>query len=187
MRRLVRSATLILFAASAVGCETARPPEPIDVPTPAQTASSAPTPLKPIVLWWGAHSGVDQRDYWRVATDDAWKALWLRHAGEQTESPLKIAKHPEVDFERCVVVAIFAGKLRNTSGLTIASIEESDDRVLVRFERQSKSYQTGPDADDVTPYAILVLPKTRKPIVLEEDVHSLIGAAPQWKERARLE
>jgi len=191
MRRLVRSATLLALVAAVAGCESARPPEPDDLPTPApapqQAQATVPSPTKPIVLWWGAHSGVAERSYLRVATDDAWKALWVRHAGEHVETGYKLVKYPEVDFERCTVVAIFAGKIRNTTGLTIVSIDESDDRVLVRFDRTSKSYQTGPKADDVTPYAILVLPKTGKPIVLEEDVHSLIGAPPQWKERARLE
>jgi hypothetical protein len=64
--------------------------------------------------------------------------------------------------------------------------DEAAQRV-VRFDH--KSYQTagpGGGGERVTPFGFFVMPRTAAPIVLEENVQSLIGKPPEWKERARL-
>ena len=150
-----------------------------------QPAVAAAT--RPFVTWWGAHSRMDKAGYFRVTSDEEWKRLWALHAGEQLETPYKIAKYPEVDFEQCMVVMVFAGKTSNTRGLAVASASEEPDRIRFRFEGASLSYQTGPQADEVTPYVLCVLPRSTKPLVIEEDVRSLKNEGPRWKERARFE
>lgn len=144
-------------------------------------------PVPSFVHWWGAHSRVEAAEYLRIRTDADWQKLWTRHAGEVLETPYKLAKYPVVDFDRCEVLAVFQGKTMNTRGLALASLSEDDDRVLLRFDSTSRSYQSGPEGDAVTPYLLCVVPRSSKPVVLEEDVHQRIGGSPRWKERARLE
>ncbi len=144
-------------------------------------------PIPAFVHWWGAHSQIDSAGYSRIRTEEEWKKLWTRHAGEVLETPYKIAKYPVVDFDRCEVLAVFTGKTANTRGLALASLVEEADRVLLRFDRTSRGYQTGPESDAVTPFLICVMPRTEMPVVVEEDVQDMKGGAPRWKERARLD
>ena len=58
----------------------------------------------------------------------------------------------------------------------IDSVEEREDAIAVRFD--DISFQTeGRDggAVHVTPYAFIVLPRSKKPVVLEENVQNLLG------------
>jgi hypothetical protein len=160
---------------------------PGGVGTQAVRGEDSGRPVPSYVHWWGAHSRIDAAEYSRIRTEEDWKKLWTRHAGEVLETPYKIAKYPVVDFERCEVLAVFAGKTMNTRGLALAGLVEEADRVLLRFDRTSRSYQSGPEGDEVTPFLICVVPRTDKAVVVEEDVHDMKGDAPRWKERARLE
>ena len=90
----------------------------------------------------------------------------------------------EVDLARCEVVALFRGDSINSCGLRVGSVTEDGDTVVVRFD--DISFQTmssgGKDGGDrVVPYAFIILPKSEKTIVLEENVQSIIGGPPQWK------
>ena len=81
-----------------------------------------------------------------------------------------------------MAIAIFLGKTWNSRGVS-ATVSEDDERVRVRFD--SISYQTIGGADHVTPYGVLVIPRSAKEVVLEENVQGLIGGEPVWKVRAR--
>lgn len=155
----------------------------------AAALAGEPKKSQPCVGIWGAKSAVKERTIQRVTNAEDWTALWLRHAGADpaTHSAYyNAAGVPDVDFTRCMVVAILQGERVNSAGVRIESIEEDDERVLVRFD--DRSYQTaGPDggAQRCTAYGFFVVPRSTKPLVVEEDVQSMIGKAPSWKERAR--
>jgi hypothetical protein len=83
-----------------------------------------------------------------------------------------------------MVIAIFQGAGWNNAGLKLVSISDEDNRIAVRFS--NKGYQTGgPDGGGrkVTAYGFFVVPRSTKPVVIEEDVHEYIGKPPVWKER----
>lgn len=79
---------------------------------------------QPEVIAEGGYSGVAHPEQ-RVIRDPAeWERLWSRHAGEKAA--------PEVDFEREMVVAAFAGEFR-TGGysIDIDRLERTDEGLVV--------------------------------------------------------
>jgi len=141
----------------------------------------------PYVTLAGAHSGIDPVDYRRIMTQDDLTVAWRQHRGMDLAKPYSDfhneAGVPVVDFSRCMVVAVFAGRTTNAVGVYPVSIVETEDRVLVRFA--VRSYQSGPEADRVTPFGFFILPRSDKTLVLEQGFYSLGGAPPRWKEQAR--
>lgn len=142
-----------------------------------------------LVAWQGPDSAVTERGYFRVQEEEDWIKLWERHIGKPAERD-NIGRPfmPRVNFERCMVVAIFQGEGWNSNGVTVESISQDDERILLRFDEST--YQTaGIDGGGVKcrAFGIFVLPKSDKPIVIEENVQGLIGHPAQWRERARLQ
>ena len=142
----------------------------------------------PLVTLSGAHSRIAEKSL-RVVTHEAdWYALWCRHVGapvrEVYDSDYNPAGAPTVDFGRCMVVAVFQGKSWNSAGVKAVSVKEEED--VLRFRFDDRSYQTMNGGDEVTAFGFFVVPRTRKPVVLEENVQGLLGKPPVWKERARL-
>src|SRR5262249_46971048 len=142
----------------------------------------------PLTVLTGNDSHVKKRVFLRIASAVDWKRTWLDHLGMKEDTIYRPAM--EVDFTRCEVVAVFEGALVNSCGLRVDSITESNDAIVVRFD--DISYQTASlgkedKGDQVSPYAFIVLPKANgKSIVLEENVQSINGRPPEWKEVARL-
>ena len=153
----------------------------------AEAAERRVTNHKPYVTWSGPRSDVGKRSVELIKTKEHWEKTWLKHAGApKQKSKVHGNDMPEIDFEHCMVVAVFQGSGWNSDGVSFESIEESADRLLIRFD--DKSYQTsGPNGGGVrvTPFGIIVIRRIEKPVVLQEDVQSLIGGPPKWKERAR--
>jgi hypothetical protein len=132
-----------------------------------------------------------------VTAEDEWVKLWSRHAGKPIRAayggrPAALEGDaqfiPALDFDRYMVIAIATGASWNSDGIQFVSAEENADRILFRFDHWS--YQTaGPDGGGVrvAPFGFFVLPRSAKPIVVEENVQGLIGHPPKWKERARFD
>ena len=147
---------------------------------------------RPAVTFTGAASAVTKAGYQRLRTAQELARAWLLHAGKPAPERdydffYNLAAVPEVYFDTFEVIAIFGGETMNSAGFSVAAVLDEPGRRVVRFDH--KSYQTaGPDGGGkhVTPFAFLVMPRTALPIVLEENVQSLIGKPPEWKERARL-
>ena len=138
--------------------------------------------INPYISWSGAHSKVAETKYFKITDSKEWEKLWHRHAGEKSDVPA-------VNFEVCMVIAIFHGRHFNSAGIVITITEEGGQ---IRFRFDDDSYQTlGDDekggAVEVEDYGIFVIPRSTKPLVLEEDVQRLLDKPPIWKERARFE
>ncbi len=138
---------------------------------------------KPLLVLTGAASQVKEAAYYRLSSADKLKDVWRGHLGavqDRGDNPV-----PEVDFDRCVVLALFEGSSFNSHGLRIEAVLDRNDVTVVRFD--DISYQTlGGGANTVAPYAFILLPKTDKVIVLEENVQQYLSGAPVWKEVSRL-
>jgi hypothetical protein len=162
-------------------------------PNVAASADPAAEATHPYVTLTGADSHVKERSYRRVASEEDWIKIWQRHKGEKESEDYDLFYDPlglpSIDFEKCMVIAVFQGSSCNSAGLKAVTILEEKDRIVLRFE--DKSYQTGGfDADggrkQVTVYGFFVLPRSRKTVVLEENVQNYLGQPPVWKERASL-
>jgi hypothetical protein len=113
--------------------------------------------------------------------------LWLRH---QTGKPEPGNGSPEafqsgaVDFQRCMVVAVFQGEGSNCAGYEIHSITEDKDRILVRV--QGQYFQTLEEAVVTAAWGVFVLPVSAKPVVVELDTKTLLADPPKWTKVADL-
>jgi len=150
------------------------------------------THAKPCVTITGANSHVSERSYHRITSIEGWTQIWQKHKGQKDDDkydyyydPLEL---PLVDFDNYMVIGIFQGSSWNSAGLKSVSISEEDDRIVFRFD--DKPYQTeGLDGGgkEVTVYGFFVIPRSSKPVILEENVQGIIGKPPVWKERIEFE
>ena len=145
----------------------------------------------PFVQWVGHDSLRAEPGYVLVRDETAWHDLWARHRGGP-EGEGAIARHfaPKVDFDRCMVVAHFRGRVVNGDGEVVGEVREFDDHVRIRFE--SSTFQTfGFDdrggAVNAQPYGIWVIERSDKPVVVERAVRALKKADVEWHEAARFQ
>lgn len=162
---------------------------------PQQTADPAPrsvAPLAPYVTWSGPDSSVQAPEIVRARTSSQWLAIWERHTGQPARRDhVQRSLIPEIDFERCMVLAIFQGKGFNSSGVILSSIEEQAGQIIVRFDERTYQVALVPgsaprELPPVYAYGIFVLPRSDKEIVVQENVQGLKDAPDKWRERARL-
>lgn len=150
---------------------------------------------KPLVTFRGEFSKVDETRYLRVTDAETWATLWCEHTGQQAQKRgygwyYNQQQVPIVDFERCMVVAVFGGKCGNTAGYRVEQVLDGD-RWTLRYH--ANSYQTtvidpanAKAKPPSTPFGMFVLPKTDKKVALEENVQGMIGRPPKWRLQATL-
>ena len=162
------------------------------------SAAALPRKVKPVVVWTGTDSkqGKDSANLCCSLKD--WQATWNGHCGHQKDADSSTC--PEVDFDSYMVVVVF----RKTSRIRVSEIVKEKECVRVRYQPWGNQIIFVPDPDKNTvkvvelgrgeidldktytpSFAFVVLPKTDKAVVLEEDVQNIIGKPPVWKERAR--
>lgn len=160
-------------------------------PAAPQVVNQAKT-IAPYVSWYGPDSAIHDRSFAKVTSDEQWLKLWERHAGaefkrDNIQRPVGL---PSIDFNQCMVIAIFNGKKHNTNGVMVESIDESADRILFRYDESTYQvlFRSGEKAEmpDRHPFGIFVLPRSDKPVEVEENVQGLKNQPPDWKPRAKL-
>ena len=149
--------------------------------------------IRPYVTITGASSRIEERGCVVVTSTEHWLRLWFRHKGEDADQArpgltMNASGVPQIDFQNCMVVAIFQGKTINSAGLKIASVTVEKDKVVLRYD--DEGYQTAgpfPDGGAVpcSAYGFFVLPRHEQTLVVEENICDRIGGAPVWKERIR--
>jgi hypothetical protein len=156
------------------------------LPNVAASADPAKEATHPYVTLTGTDSHIKERSYHRVVSEDEWIKIWQRHKGAKESkdydffyNPLGL---PYIDFEKCMVIAVFQGSSVNSAGLKTVAILEEKDRIVLRFEE--KWYQTmeragtGHGGNHVTVYGFFMLPRSSKTVVLEENAQNYIGQPP---------
>ena len=140
---------------------------------------------KPLVAMSGSDSHVKKPSYQRVTTPEDWTRTWANHLGTSKDDAYRPLL--EVDFDRCLVVVIFRGEEVNVRGIRIDSTFETAESIVIRFTELG--YQTAGEANNKPPdrpYAFVIVPKTHKTIVLEENFPTKFPRPPKWQEVARL-
>jgi len=137
--------------------------------------------VQPLFSMGGRESKNAKAGYHRIESPEAWKALWLRH-NTGTEKPKTVpvtAPRAEVDFSRCMVVAVFDGERDNCDGFKVHSVLETDEHVTVRI--QGLYFATALDEVQKTQaWGIFVLPRSAKPVRIELDTRSDKIDPPKW-------
>ena len=137
---------------------------------------------RPLMVLTGAKSQLRDPAYHRITTADQLTEVWRSHLGpvfNRGDDPA-----PQVDFERCMVIAMLEGASVNSHGLRIEAVAQKYDTIILRFD--DISYQTSGGANQVAPYAFVLLPKSENQVVLEKNVQQYLGQPPVWQEVARL-
>jgi hypothetical protein len=156
----------------------------------AVAAGNTPQAARPLMTLTGNDSQIKERSYHRIMSEDEWIKIWQQHRGVRVSkdydffyNPLGL---PDINFEKCMVIAAFQGSGWNSAGLRAISVHEEKDRILLRFV--SKGYQTGgPEGGgkQVTVYGFFLLPRSDKTVVVEEEQRFLDRRVPTlWQERA---
>ncbi len=145
------------------------------------SAESSPSVVKPLVVFTGSDSKIDVKTVLQITSQKKLDELWAKHVGK-TETDNR--RCPEIDFDRCILVAAFQGATVNQLGNRVDETIESPDSITLRVNRIS--YQSAGESNVCTPYIFIALPKTTKTIIIEENSQSYLGQPPIWKETARL-
>jgi hypothetical protein len=182
-----------VWSRAALAQQRANPPSE---PGAARAAdSSTGATLRPMVTWSGPDSAIIDPSYLRITSAESWLQLWERHSGKPAQRD-NIGEPfiPQIDFERCMVVAIFKGRKFNSNGVLCVSLAESGGQLVFRFDE--RTFQTAAALDDtsgrggavdVTPYGIFVVPRSNKSLVIEENVQRLKDHPARWKQQARFD
>ena len=144
--------------------------------------------IAPLVTFSGAYSAIDQPRIVRIADKQSWDALWKEHRGKSLEHNARNwPVIPEINFEQCMVIAIFDGEVWNTDGVTMHELSINTGKATLRYDHLT--FQTaGPDGGGVRtrPYGLFVLPRFGEPIELLENVQGLKDQPAKWKRQAEL-
>ncbi|MBU6412556.1 MAG: hypothetical protein KGS45_03715 [Planctomycetes bacterium] len=141
------------------------------------------------VEWMGSYSSIQTPRVELVESASAWEALYTEHTREKPEKNANgFVTWPKIDFDKFAVVALFAGKSKNSNGYEGVSVTESVAGVLVRVDQihfQTASFD-GKDAGiATTAFGFLVIPRRVGAWMIEENTQNLIGGPPQWTEIKR--
>jgi hypothetical protein len=144
---------------------------------------------RPLVELSGADSKVAKRSYEIVSNQEDWNRLWQRHTGRPGKYVFGDEGQPAVNFDRCVVVAVFQGTQASSLGVFVREIVEQTDRLVLRFDNRWFASGAGrrlAPARPSMPFGFFVLPRISKEIVLEEAVYTKKDLPPIFESRGAL-
>jgi hypothetical protein len=137
--------------------------------------------VRPLLSLDGRESKNTKAGYHRIESPEAWKTLWLRHT-TGTEKPAQdpaTIPQAEVDFSRCMVVAVFQGKGENRNGYTVHSVLEANEQLTVHIQARAFAV-AGRKGHETAAWGIFVFPRSEKRLLVELDTRSLKTAPPEW-------
>lgn len=164
--------------------------------SPSLFAADFPTKIKPVLVWTGTETKQPKETFARCISQKGWQAIWDAHCVRKKGENLTCL---EIDFDSFMVVAIF----HMSSRLQIAEVVEKTEGILVRYkpwgnqifflpgsDGKHRVYESGrgeidPKGIQSLSFAFVVIPRSTKAMILEEDAQSVIGKPPVWKERAK--
>jgi hypothetical protein len=109
--------------------------------------------------WEGRGSKIEKPGVEFIGTAEAWEKLWTRHSGEK--------QAPKVDFSTHAVVAIFPEFRCHTIQSSAAADDKQITITIVLGMKKSPDY--------VLHHSILVLPRTKLPIVVKVRPYTCTG------------
>lgn len=179
------------------------------VPVIAAAPAVRPKSIKPVINWTGTDSKVAKESFARCSSQKEWEVTWLNHQADKNGEYSQ--KCPEVDFDSCMVIAVFHGKSYENTGIEVLAVNEDRDCVRVRYrpatyqvafsfppvtfgesagespkQREGGGEKTLKRPYDTQSYVFIVLPKSPKPVILEEDLRDRLDGPSVWYEQAKL-
>jgi hypothetical protein len=184
---MVLGVSLVLVASAAALIGWTRPPQTATQPG---NQIAAPTDLQRgtgvSVHWMGSYSSIQSPRVVLVEDPVAWEKLYTEHTRDKPEKNANgFLTWPKIDFDRYVVLALFAGKAKNSNGYDAISVTESAAGVLVRVDQnhfQTSSFDGKDSGIATTAFGFLVIPRKVGEWTIQENTQNLIGGPPVWTE-----
>lgn len=159
--------------------------------TAATDEPALPSGRTALVVLSSKDSHIREQGLRRISSAKEWRNLWLEHVGDKYDTIHRPSM--EIDFEQCMVIAIFGGDTYASWGYRVEEVRENESAVFLRYSNISyqTGYTVGENAEepagthDATPFAFVVLRKSKKLVVVEETTHTMDGKHPT-REVARL-
>ena len=143
-----------------------------------------------MVVWTDIDSHITKPSFSCLRSASEWQKVWRVHKGCSSDDGL-CPPTPDVDFDSYMVIALFNGPYAQDLGLSIDSVDNEKDAIRLRFERNVYAVGGEPMRPKTTyDYAFVVVPKSKKAIVIQERVLKERAEPPEkgvWRERARIE
>src|SRR5437016_5092851 len=86
--------------------------------------------VKPVISWMGHDSKQAKAWFVRCERDEDWYAVCARHQGRESTGPPWC---PQIDFDTCLVVALFGGEGSSPLGIYVCEIIEDKERMRLRY------------------------------------------------------
>jgi len=118
-----------------------------------------------------------------VTTAENWDKLRAKMFAEPDKAAAPLAK--DIDFQKEFLLVISDGASSNCKGISCQEAFENDQRIIVRIRRHT--FQTLGAGVSTRPYGIMVLPRTDKSLVVENNRQIYIGGPPIWTESKRFD
>lgn len=121
--------------------------------------------LQPETIDQGYYSGYSEKKFLVIKTPEEWRKVWNIHAGIK----LPVPEPPEIDFNRQMIVAVFAGEY-STGGyaIKIDSIEKTETKILVNIAESKPKRDTITTQALTQPYQITQIETTDLPVEFVE-------------------
>jgi len=111
---------------------------------------------KIIKQWQDTSSGITAKKSVIIENQMAWKELWEAH----TKNISPLPQLPDVDFNICLVVAVFMGEQKSGGyGIAISKVEESQENIYIEFTETVPAPGAIVSQQLSQPYHIVVLEK----------------------------
>jgi hypothetical protein len=144
--------------------------------------------IMPYMVLSGADSHITAPNCLRITSESQWDSTWLEHKGwDKKQAYEKFYNRlgiPIIDFNKCMVIAVFLGETWNTAGMSVIFIQEGIDQIVLGFDLNT--YQTMEHGDQVNPYGLFVLPGSNKQVLLQINVQTFASRIrkepPVWKD-----
>ncbi|RYF50930.1 MAG: hypothetical protein EOO38_04465 [Cytophagaceae bacterium] len=153
--------------------------------------AQVPASSAPLVALSGTDSRIVKPSFKRITSDKEWANLWQQHTGKTASEYYDQSHMPRVNFDNCMVIAIFSGSSLSNDGVSALSVTEQPEKVVLRYSNRYLQIEM-PDAKTKKKAAIngafgmFVLPRSTKPVVLEEAFITRKGKPPVPEVRAEL-
>ncbi|NLE39440.1 MAG: hypothetical protein GX621_15570, partial [Pirellulaceae bacterium] len=83
---------------------------------------------RPLVTLTGTDSQIKERGYYRIMSEKEWIKIWQRHKGVEAPDGYDLFYNPlglpDINFGKCMVIAVFQGSGWNDAGLRVISVHE---------------------------------------------------------------
>jgi len=136
----------------------------------------------------GNRSDIRKEAYHLLRNQKDFDEIWLAHKGSRVNRATQgWPMTPQLDFDRVQALLLFGGDRTNCNGYRIVEILEDTDSIRVRIDLityQSDMSTSKPIPRFLDPWALMVLPASKKTLIVEENVQNIKDHYAKWKQVA---